>query len=261
ICQKGIDDVAQHFLAKKGILAVRRVKRSDMEKLERATGGRIVTSIRDLSEKDLGYAELVEERRVGNDKMVFVEGCKNPKAVTILVRGANDMVVDEAERSLNDALHSMRNILRDPKLVAGGAAPEIEIALRLRKYAESVGGKEQLAIQSFADALEEIAVVLASTAGMDTLETLMELRKLHSDGKVYSGIDVLNGKVAENMLSINVAEPVIVKKQVIKAATEAAAAVLKVDDIIAASPMKKEEGKGEKKGEAGEEEKGKFDFD
>ena len=261
ICQKGIDDVAQHFLAKKGILAVRRVKRSDMEKLERATGGRIVTSIRDLSEKDLGYAELVEERRVGNDKMVFIEGCKNPKAVTLLVRGANDMVVDEAERSLNDALHAARNVLRDPKIIPGGAAAEIELAMKLRKYAESVGGKEQLAIQAFAEALEEIPVVLASTAGMDTLETLMELRKLHSEGKIYAGIDVINGKVVEDMLAINVAEPVTVKKQVIKAATEAAAAVLKVDDIIAASPMKKEEGKAGKKEEGEEGEKSKFEFD
>ncbi|MEM0052306.1 MAG: thermosome subunit alpha [Sulfolobales archaeon] len=258
ICQKGIDDVAQHFLAKKGILAVRRVKRSDMEKLERATGGRIVTSIRDLTPNDLGYAELVEERRVGNDKMVFVEGCKNPKAVTILVRGANDMIVDETERSLNDALHTMRNILRDPKVIPGGGAPEIEVALRLRKYAESVGGKEQLAIQAFADALEEIAVVLASTAGMDALETLMELRKLHSEGKIYAGINVVEGKIAEDMLAINVAEPVIVKKQVIKAAAEAAAAILKVDDIIAASPMKTGEGKGSKAGEGAEESEGKF---
>jgi thermosome len=258
ICQKGIDDVAQHFLAKKGILAVRRVKRSDMEKLERATGGRIVTSIRDLTPNDLGYAELVEERRVGNDKMVFVEGCKNPKAVTILVRGANDMIVDETERSLNDALHTMRNILRDPKVIPGGGAPEIEVALRLRKYAESVGGKEQLAIQAFADALEEIAVVLASTAGMDALETLMELRKLHSEGKIYAGINVVEGKIAEDMLAANVAEPVIVKKQVIKAAAEAAAAILKVDDIIAASPMKTGEGKGGKAGEGTEESEGKF---
>ena len=258
ICQKGIDDVAQHFLAKKSILAVRRVKRSDMEKLERATGGRIVTSIRDLTPNDLGYAELVEERRVGNDKMVFVEGCKNPKAVTILVRGANDMIVDETERSLNDALHTMRNILRDPKVIPGGGAPEIEVALRLRKYAESVGGKEQLAIQAFADALEEIAVVLASTAGMDALETLMELRKLHSEGKIYAGINVVEGKIAEDMLAINVAEPVIVKKQVIKAAAEAAAAILKVDDIIAASPMKTGEGKGGKAGEGAEESEGKF---
>jgi len=258
ICQKGIDDVAQHFLAKKGILAVRRVKRSDMEKLERATGGRIVTSIRDLTPNDLGYAELVEERRVGNDKMVFVEGCKNPKAVTILVRGANDMIVDETERSLNDALHTMRNILRDPKVIPGGGAPEIEVALRLRKYAESVGGKEQLAIQAFADALEEIAVILASTAGMDALETLMELRKLHSDGKIYAGINVVEGKIAEDMFAVNVAEPVIVKKQVIKAAAEAAAAILKVDDIIAASPMKAGEGKGGKAGEGAEESEGKF---
>jgi len=262
ICQKGIDDVAQHFLAKKGILAVRRVKRSDMEKLERATGGRIVTSIRDLTEKDLGYAELVEERRVGNDKMVFIEGCKNPKAVTLLVRGANDMILDEAERSLNDALHAMRNVLREPKIVPGGAASEIEVALRLRRYAESIGGKEQLAIQAFADALEEIAVILSSTAGMDTLDTLMELRKLHSEGKIYAGIDVLSGKVAEDMFRINVAEPVVVKKQIIKGATEAATAILKVDDIIAASPMKKEEEKKKGKGEEEEGgEKSKFELD
>jgi len=249
ICQKGIDDVAQHFLAKKGILAVRRVKRSDMEKLERATGGRIVTSIRDLTEKDLGYAELVEERRVGNDKMVFIEGCKNPKAVTILIRGASDMLVDDAERSFNDALHALRNVLRDPKIVPGGGAVEVELALRLRKFAETVGGKEQLAIQAFADALEEIVSVLAQTAGLDPLNTLMELRKLHSEGKIAAGIDVLNGKVSEDMVSINVIDPVLVKKQVIRAATEAAAAILKVDDVIAAAPTKKE--KGRKGGEEG----------
>ncbi|MCS7129011.1 MAG: thermosome subunit beta, partial [Desulfurococcaceae archaeon] len=175
VCQKGIDDVAQHFLAKKNILAVRRVKRSDMEKLERATGGRIVTSVRDLTESDLGYAALVEERRVGNDKMVFVEGCRNPKAVTILVRGANDMLLDDAERSLNDATNALRNVLREPKVLPGGGAPEIELAIRLRKWAETISGKEQLAVLAFADALEEIAVVLAKSAGMDPLETLMEL--------------------------------------------------------------------------------------
>ena len=254
ICQKGIDDVAQHYLAKKGILAVRRVKRSDMEKLERATGGRIVTSIRDLTPNDLGYAKLVEERRVGNDKMVFIEGCKNPKAVTILIRGANDMIVDDAERSMNDALHALRNVLRDPKVVPGGGAVEIELALRLRKYAESVGGKEQLAIQAFADALEEIATILAQTAGLDPLQAIMDLRKLHSEGKVSAGIDVMNGKIVEDMVKLNVIDPVIVKKQIVKAATESAAAILKVDDIIAASPLKKE-----KKEKGGGEEK--FEFD
>ncbi len=254
ICQKGIDDVAQHFLAKKGILAVRRVKRSDMEKLERATGGRIVTSIRDLTENDLGYAELVEERKVGNDKMIFIEGCKNPAAVTILIRGANDMIVDDAERSFQDALHALRNLIRDPKIVAGGGAPEIEIAMKLRKFAETIGGKEQLAVKAFADALEEIVTVLAQTAGLDPLDTVMELRKLHRDGKKNAGIDVMNGKVVDDMAAINVIDPVIVKKQVILAATEAATAILKVDDIIAASPTKKE-----KKGKGGEESK--FEFD
>ncbi|RLG84934.1 MAG: thermosome subunit, partial [Thermoprotei archaeon] len=256
--QKGIDDVAQHFLAKKGILAVRRVKRSDMEKLERATGGRIVTSIRDLSEKDLGYAEQVEERRVGNDKMVFIEGCKNPKAATILLRGANDMLLDEVERSLNDALHAVRNALREPKVVAGGGAIEIELAMRLRKFAESIGGKEQLAVQAFADALEEIPAILASTTGMDVLETLMELRKLHAEGKVNAGIDVLNSKVIDDMTKINVVDPTVVKKQIIKSATEAATAILKIDDIIAAS-IKKEEKKGKRREEEGEGPK--FEFD
>ncbi|RLG83299.1 MAG: thermosome subunit [Thermoprotei archaeon] len=244
ICQKGIDEVAQHFLAKKGILAVRRVKRSDMEKLERATGGKIVSSVRDLTEKDLGYAEIVEERRVGNDKMVFIEGCKNPKAVTILVRGANDMVLDEVERSLNDALHVLRNVLHEPKILAGGGAPEIELALKLREYAEKVGGKEQLAIEKFAEALEEVPMILGETAGLDALDSLMRLRQLHSEGKINAGVNVLEGKIEEDMTKINVVEPAIVKKQVIKSATEAATTILKIDDIIAASPLKKEEKKG-----------------
>ncbi len=250
ICQKGIDDVAQHFLAKNGILAVRRVKRSDMEKLERATGARIVSSIRDLTPDDLGYAELVEERKVGNDKMVFIEGCKNPKAVTILLRGANDMVLDEAERSINDALHVLRNVMREPKILAGGGAPEVELALKLREYAHSVGGKEQLAIEAFAEALEEIPMILAETAGLDPLDALMQLRNYHSEGKTNAGIDVLGGKVLEDMTTINVVEPAIVKKQVIKSATEAATTILKIDDVIAASPLKKEK-KEEEKGKTG----------
>ncbi|WP_052833653.1 thermosome subunit beta [Staphylothermus hellenicus] len=241
ICQKGIDEVAQHFLAKKGILAVRRVKRSDMEKLEKATGGKIVSSIRDLKPEDLGYAELVEERRVGNDKMVFIEGCKNPKAVTILVRGANDMVLDEVERSLKDALNVLRNIMRVPKILPGGGAPEVELALRLREFAAKIGGKEQLAIEAFATALEEIPMILAETAGQDPLEVLMKLRQLHSEGKISAGIDVINGKVVEDMTKINVVEPLIVKTNIIKSATEAATTILKIDDIISATPLKKEE--------------------
>ena len=251
ICQKGIDEVAQHFLAKKGIMAVRRVKRSDMEKLERATGGRIVSSIRDLTPDDLGFAKLVEERRVGNDKMVFIEGCPHPKAVTILLRGANDMILDEAERSLNDALNVLRNVLRKPKIVPGGGAVEVELALRLRKYASQVGGKEQLAIEAFAESLEEIPMILAESAGMDALDTLMTLRKLHSEGKVFAGIDVVNGKVVDDMFTVNVVEPILVKEQVLKSATEAATTILKIDDVIAAAPKKEEK---EQKGKKGKEE-------
>ncbi|MEM1879471.1 MAG: thermosome subunit alpha [Desulfurococcaceae archaeon] len=253
ICQKGIDEVAQHFLAKKGILAVRRVKRSDLEKLERATGGKIVSSIRDLKPEDLGYAELVEERKVGNDKMVFVEGCKNPKAVTILIRGASDMVLDEVERSVKDALNVLRNVLRVPKIVAGGGAIEIEIAMKLREYASKVGGKEQLAIEAFAAALEEIPMILASSCGKDPLEILMELRKLHAEEMKFAGIDVITGEIVKDMTDRNVIEPVLVKEAMIKTAAEAALAILKIDDIIAASPMKKEKEKKEEKKE--EEEK------
>ncbi len=248
ITQKGIDEVAQHFLAKKGIMAVRRVKRSDMEKLERATGARIVSSIRDLSPEDLGFAGLVEERRVGNDKMVFIEKCKNPKAVTILLRGANDMLLDEAERNLQDALHVLRNVMRKPKIVPGGGAMEVELAMRLREYARKVGGKEQLAVEAYADALEEIPMILAESAGMDALQTLMDLRKLHAEGKKYAGIDVINAKVVDDMTKINVIEPILVKEQVLKSATEAATTILKIDDVIAAAPSKKEskkKGKGE----------------
>ncbi|MEM1619324.1 MAG: thermosome subunit alpha [Fervidicoccaceae archaeon] len=256
ICQKGIDDVAQHFLAKRGILAVRRVKRSDMEKLERATGGRIVTSIQDLRSTDLGEAELVEERKVGNDKMVFVEGVKNPKSVSILLRGANDMLLDEAERSTNDALHVLRNVLREPKVLGGGGAPEIELALRLRRFAQTLGGKTQLAVEAFADALEEIPAILVETAGLDPLESIMKLRQRHGEGKVFAGINVVKGELVDDTLAENIIEPVLVKKQVIKSATEAAVTILKIDDVIAAAPPKKKEEKEKEKGE--EEEKEKF---
>jgi len=247
ITQKGIDEVAQHFLAKKGIMAVRRVKRSDLEKLEYATGGKIVSSLRDLKPEDLGFAKLVEERKVGNDKMVFIEGCPNPKAVTILIRGANDMVLDEAERSLNDALHVLRNVLRKPMIVPGGGAVEVELALRLRKFAESLGGKEQLAVEAYADALEEIPMILAESAGMDALQALMDLRRLHAEGKTFAGIDAINAKIEDDMTKIDVIEPILVKEQVLKSATEAATTILKIDDVIAAAP-KTEEKKGKKGG-------------
>ena len=252
ICQKGIDEVAQHFLAKKGILAVRRVKRSDMEKLERATGGRIISSVRDLKPEDLGEAELVEERKVGSDKMVFIEGCKNPKAVTILVRGANDMILDEVERSIKDSLNVLRNVMRVPKVVPGGGAVEVELAMRLREYAAKIGGKEQLAIEAFANALEEIPMILAETAGLDPLEALMRLRQLHSEGKISAGINVINGKVEEDITKINVVDPVLVVTNIIKSGTEAATTIIKIDDIISASPLKKE--KEKEKGKTGTEE-------
>jgi len=249
ICQKGIDDVAQHFLAKKGILAVRRVKRSDMEKLERATGGRIVTSIRDLRPEDLGEAELVEERKVGNDKMVFIEGVKNPKSVTILLRGANDMILDEAERSINDALHVLRNVMREPKIVGGGGAPQIELSIRLRKYAQTLGGKVQLAVEAFADALEEIPTILSETSGQDPLDAVMKLRSLHAEGKIFAGVNAIEGKIVENAIDAYIIEPIAVTKQAIKSATEAATAILKIDDIIAAAPPKKKEKEKEKEKE------------
>ncbi len=254
ICQKGIDDVAQHFLAKKGILAVRRVKRSDMEKLEKATGGRIVTSIRDLRPEDLGEAELVEERKVGNDKMIFIEGVKNPRSVTILLRGANDMLLDEAERSINDALHVLRNVMREPKIIGGGGAPQIELALRLESYADEVGGKKQLAILAFAEALKEIPMILAETGGLDPLDTLMKLTSLHKQGKVNAGVSALDGRITEDAIADNIIEPVVVTKQAIKSASEAATTILKIDDIIAAAPpKKKEKEKGKEEGFKGPE--------
>ncbi|MEB3789604.1 MAG: TCP-1/cpn60 chaperonin family protein [Desulfurococcales archaeon] len=252
VTQKGIDEVAQHFLAKRGILAVRRVKRSDIEKIAKATGAKIITSLRDLKEDYLGHAELVEERKVGEDKMIFIEGAKNPKSVTILLRGANDMLLDEAERNVLDALHSLRNILREPKIVGGGGAIEIELAERLRDYARTVGGKEQMAIEAYAEALEVIPTVLAESAGMDALDTLLQLKAMHNQGHKFAGINVIEGKVEEDMTKINVYEPIIVKKQVIKSASEAAISLLKIDDVIAAAPPKKEsKGKGEEEEEEG----------
>jgi len=259
ITQKGIDEVAQHFLAKKGIMAVRRVKRSDIEKIAKATGAKIVTSLRDLKPDYLGWAELVEERKVGEDKMIFIEGAKNPKSVTILLRGANDMLLDEAERNVQDALHSLRNIMREPKIVGGGGAIEVELAERLRDYARTVGGKEQMAIEAYAEALEVIPTVLAESAGMDALDTLLKLKSMHNQGYKFAGVNVLEAKIEEDMTKINVYEPVLVKKQVIKSASEAAISLLKIDDVIAAAPPKKE-GKGKGGEEEEEEEGGKPEF-
>jgi thermosome len=237
IAQKGIDDLAQHFLARKQILAVRRVKKSDMEKLAKATGGKVITNLDDISPSDLGYAELVEERKIGDDKMTFIEGCKNPKSVAILIRGGTERIVAEAERSIHDALCVARDIVREPKIVAGGGSPELEVAKVLKEYAETLPGREQLAVMSYAEALESIATTLSENAGLDPIDIISELRARHEKGEVWAGIEVQDGKV-KSMDKAGVFEPLAVKKQIIKSATEAATMILKIDDIIASGKMK-----------------------
>ncbi|MEM3696252.1 MAG: thermosome subunit beta [Candidatus Bathyarchaeia archaeon] len=237
LCQKGIDDMAQHFLARKGILAVRRIKKSDMEKLSKATGGKIITNIDDMSPSDLGYASLVEERKIGDDKMTFVEGCKHPRAVTILIRGGTERIVDEAERSIHDALCVVRDVVEEPKILAGGGAPELEISRALKKYAETLPGREQLAVKSFAEAIEVVPVTLTENAGLDPIDILSELRARHEKGETWAGIEVNSGKV-QDMSEAGVFEPLAVKKQIVKSAGEAASMILKIDDVIAAGKMK-----------------------
>jgi thermosome len=234
ITQKGIDDLAQHYLAKAGILAVRRVKKSDIEKLARATGAKIITNIEDISSTDLGESDLVEERKIGDEKMVFIEGCKNPKSVSILIRGGTEMVVEEAERALHDALCIVRNLLVEPKIVAGGGAPEIEVARRLKNYAESLSGREQLAVLKFAEAIEVIPRSLAENAGLDPVDILVDLRAKHEKGEIWTGVNVYDGGIAD-MTTIDIWEPSSVKKQAFKSASEAAQMILRIDDIIASS--------------------------
>ena len=244
ITQKGIDDVAQHFLAKHGIMAVRRVKRSDIEKIAKATGANIVTNLDDLKPEDLGYAELVEERKVGEDKMIFIEGTKDSKSVTILIRGGFERLVEEADRALHDALSAVADAVMDGKIVAGGGATETEVAKRLREYAKTVAGKEQLAIEAFIRALESLPQILAYNAGLDPVEVLMKLRSAHEEGKLWAGIDVDTGEVVD-MMEKGVIEPARVKMNAFKAGTEAATMILRIDDVIAA--RKTEEEKEEKK--------------
>ncbi|GIU71145.1 MAG: thermosome subunit [Candidatus Nitrosocaldaceae archaeon] len=254
ICQKGIDDMAQHYLAKAGILAVRRVKESDMHKLAKATGARIVTNIEELTSKDLGSAALVEERKIETDKWVFIEGCKDPKAVSILVRGGSQRVVDEAERSLHDALMVVKDVLEKPAIVVGGGAPEAYIANKLREYSNKLSGREQLAVQKFADALETIPLVLAENAGMDPIDTQVTLRaKQEESDKPTYGINIQKGKV-DDLSKYNVIEPAAVKEQILASATEAACMILRIDDVIAASKPK--ESGGGKKGPGGMGEEG-----
>jgi archaeal chaperonin len=237
LCQKGIDDLAQHYLAKDGILAVRRVKESDMLKLTKATGARLVNNIDDLSSKDLGSADVVEERKVETDKWVFIEGCKNPKAVTILVRGGSQRVVDEADRSLHDALMVMKDVLEKPFIVAGGGAPEAYIATHIRNWSSNLEGREQLAVIKFAEALETIPTSLATNAGMDPIDTMAELRAKQNKGMKWTGVNVRSTTVSE-MFKQNILEPVVIKEQIIKSATEAACMLLRIDDVIASSKSK-----------------------
>jgi len=231
-CQKGIDDLAQHFLAKAGIYTVRRVKKSDMEKLARATGGRVVTSIHELASDDLGKAGLVEERKISDEKMTFVEECENPKSVSIILRGGTEHVVDELDRAMEDALRVVGVAVEDKMLVPGGGAPEVELALRLRAYASTVGGREQLAIESFADAMEIIPKTLAENAGLDQIDTLVALRSAHEKGIKTAGLDMDSGKPVD-MLKLGVVEPLRVKTQAINSAAEAAVMILRIDDVIA----------------------------
>ena len=235
MCQKGIDDTAQHFLAKEGIMAVRRIKKSDVEKLARATGGKVVTNLDDLNSEDLGHAGLAEERRIGDDKMVFVEGCKDPKSVAILIRAGLERLVDEAERALNDSLSVVADVVNKNKIVAGGGAVEAELAKRLRDYAAKVGGREQLAIEAFANALETVPRTLAENAGLDPIDIMVALRSAHErkDG-LWMGVDVFTGET-KDMMKQGVIEPLRVKEQAVKSAVEVASMILRIDDVIAAA--------------------------
>jgi thermosome len=232
LCQKGIDDMAQHYLAKAGIIAVRRIKESDLTKLAKATGARIVTNLDDLFEKDLGMAEVVEEKKIEEDKWVFIEGCRHPKSVTLLLRGGSQRVVDEVERSVHDALMVVKDVIENPLIVAGGGAPETYAATKIRSWAKTLEGREQLAAEKFADALETIPLTLSENAGMDPIDTLTVLRSRQMKGEKWTGIDVMKAKIA-NMKSSDIIEPLAVKLQIVSAAAEVACMILRIDDVIA----------------------------
>jgi chaperonin GroEL (HSP60 family) len=237
-CQKGVDDMVQHYLSKEGIMAARRIKESDMEKLARATGGKVTSNLDDLNAQDLGFAGLVEERKIGEDKMIFVEKCKDPHSVAILIRAGLERMVDEGERAITDALSVVSDVMENNKIVAGGGAVEIEVAKELRKYANRVGGREQLAIEAFAGAMEIIPRALTENAGFEPIDVLVELRSAHDkeDGK-YKGINVFTGKV-QNSFENGVVEPSVVKIQAIKSAAESASMILRIDDVISATKPK-----------------------
>ncbi len=232
LCQKAIDDMAQHYLAKAGIMGVRRIKESDLTKISKATGARIATNLDDLFEKDLGSADLVEERKIEEDKWVFIEGCKHPKSVSLLLRGGSQRVVDEVNRSVHDAIMVVKDIMESPSVVAGGGAPETYVASRLRTWARSLEGREQIAAEKFADALEVIPLTLADNAGMDPIDTLASLRQKQLQGDKWTGIDVLKTRIA-NMKSSDIVEPLVVKTHIISTASEVACMILRIDDVVA----------------------------
>jgi len=234
ICQKGIDDIAQHYLSKHGILSVRRVKESDMTKLAKATSGRISTNLDDISANDLGSAEIVHQKKVESDKWVFIEGCKNPRSVTVLIRGGSQRVVDEVDRSIHDALMVVKDVVEKPSIVAGGGSPEAYLSTELNEWADSYDGREQLAMKQYAEALEAIPLTIAENAGMDPIDTIIALRANQSSGKQTMGINAKEGKIG-NMFSLDIVEPLAVKEQIIKSATEAACMILRIDDVIAVS--------------------------
>ena len=234
ICQKGIDDISQHYLSKHGVLAVRRVKESDMTKLAKATGGRISTNLDDISASDLGSAEIVQQKKVESDKWVFIEGCKNPRSVTVLIRGGSQRVVDEVDRSLHDALMVVKDVVENPSIVAGGGSPEAYLAAELNEWSSSSEGREQLAIKQYAEAFESIPLTIAENAGMDPIDTIITLRANQSNGKQTVGINAKESKIGD-MFRLDIVEPLVVKEQIIKSATEAACMILRIDDVIAVS--------------------------
>jgi len=242
-CQKGIDDVAQHFLAKQGIFAARRVKESDMKALAKATGARIITNLDDLTKDDLGTAGIVEEVKIGDEEMIYIKECKNPKSVTILVRGGTEHVVDEVKRAVEDAIGDVIAVLRTGKVVAGAGAPEIEVARQLRDFANTLSGREQLAVQAFAECIEIIPRTLAENAGLDPIDILAELKAAHEKGDKWAGIDVFSGKVI-NAWETGIIEPLRIKTQALKSASEAAILILRIDDVIAGGKEEMPGGKG-----------------
>jgi len=234
ICQKGIDDIAQHYLSKHGVLAVRRVKESDMTKLAKATGGRISTNLDDISASDLGSAEIVQQKKVESDKWVFIEGCTNPRSVTVLIRGGSQRVVDEVDRSIHDALMVVKDVVEKPSIVAGGGSPEAYLSTELNEWASNSEGREQLAIKQYAEAFESIPLTIAENAGMDPIDTIITLRANQSSGKQTMGINAKESKIGD-MFRLDIVEPLVVKEQIIKSATEAACMILRIDDVIAVS--------------------------